>query len=116
MSVAHIEAGPPGREVWDALKARPTIALPFVALTTSAKLATGPCILIGWSVIDGSLGAGSFNVYDGLDTAGPLVAADSWAAAGSGEGPAGTEGLMCLRGIFIARNLGTLSGSIWAKL
>ena len=116
MAVAHIEAGPPGREVWDALARRPTISLPFSALSTSVKLARGPGILVGWAVAENALGAGGFTLWDGDDNTGTRLGDVAWPAAGSApEGP-GVDGPLFKVGLFLVRNAGTLNGAVWVKI
>jgi len=116
VSVAHINAGPPGREVWDALTERPTIPLPLSGVTTSVKLARGPGILVGWAISENAQGAGAFTLWDGDDNTGTRLADASWGAAGSSSAGPGWDGLKFNVGLFLVRNVGTLNGALWVKL
>lgn len=87
---------------------------PFAAGTVDHVLGTGLIIVTGWSIEEttGSAAA-AFELYDGRDATGTLVACGKLAQATSDTHTVGANGLACHVGVFLHRVSGTLKGTVW---
>jgi hypothetical protein len=61
--------------LWDWLSAQPTIPIPVLSTSASAKIYTRPCLLVGWSLRETTgAAAAQAEFWNGADTTGELVA------------------------------------------
>lgn len=89
--------------------------LPFDTLTVSKHLASGLEIVTGWSFKETTNAAGaSFNIRDGQDASGRLVAPITLLTNESIRDLTGDGGLAFQSGIYIEVVSGSISGTIWS--
>lgn len=98
---------------WREFAPRPAINLAVPALTASASLFTGRALLVGWALHCAG-GPGGFQIIDGQDARGELIADQNLPTGGSQEGGPGFPGLRIQQGIYLVISAVTsLSGGIW---
>lgn len=88
----------------------------FRATTTDLQLytATLEVPLMGWSVSETTgLAAASFDLYDGLDATGIMIASIALTAGQSTRDYLGPWGIMLRTGLFLDMLTGTVKGSVW---
>lgn len=107
-----IEAYEPGSE-WLLAASCPAIALPVNAVTVNTSLMTGRCLLVGWA-LHAVGGPGGFQIRDGGDASGLLVADQNLAAGGSQEAGPSMPGIRMDSGVFLVlATITSLSGAVW---
>lgn len=88
----------------------------FRATTTDLQLytATLEVPLMGWSFAETTgAAAATFDVYDGLDATGILIAAITLPVGGSIQNYLGPWGIMLRTGLFLDMLTGSVKGSVW---
>ena len=89
--------------------------IPFDTLTADKKLAGGLLIVTGWAFKEMTNSAGAaFNIIDGQDASGRLVAPITLVTNESIRDLTGDGGLAFESGIFIHVVSGSISGTVWA--
>ena len=100
---------------YEDLQDRPTRAVPLVGISADKLITNQPCILVGWSVRDAGAAASLFDLYDGQDETGSIVAGGAYASGGESRSDLGGEGVWCERGLWLDVESGTLQGAVWIK-
>lgn len=118
MSDYGAPTGAPGSvdRVYQYLIGQPTVAVPIVTLGATKLLYSGPCLLVGWSLIEPSGAVSVWDVFDGDDATGQLVGAIGLASGAASVVAPGLNGPYCKIGLTLVRVSGALRGGIWLKL
>ena len=89
------------------------VTVPLLAAATSRVLFNRSCRLMGWSVIEPSgSAAAAFLFYEGQDNTGSVVGGLSIPQAGDSNHGFGPYGMVCIGGLYLLRNAGTITGSV----
>lgn len=100
--------------LWDQLDARPVVPIYTDLITVDTKVVDGPGILMGVSYQNG--GSNDWQLFDGRDSTGVVVARLSLAAAGKDQFECGTDGVFFTRGLFAHTVSGGIRLTVWVKL
>lgn len=90
----------------------PSIPIAFSALAASTLLVGGRCIVTGYNVINNGTASSLFNLHNGQDASGPLIAQASPAAGARSTNSFGSVGVYCDLGLFLETGAGPFTGSV----
>lgn len=101
---------------WDWLEyaaGLPSKPINVAATSANFLVASGRAILTGLSLINAATTAGTVKVYDGTDTSGMIVYANSIAGSGILNASLPVRGLLCEIGVFVQVTAATLNGAVY---
>lgn len=89
----------------------------FPATTTTQKLLGGPCLIMGWWLLEttGSAAA-TAELFDGQDTTGQSAVVISLSSGQSTRDWNSPDGIICYRGVFLNVISGSVRGGVWLRL
>src|SRR6185437_2376985 len=105
----------PGQAVYEALRSRPTIAIPINTETASRTLYGKPCILVGWAIRETAGAAAVWDLLSGGDDTGSIAASISLAANGNSIAEPTGDGPLLQSWLRAKRTSGTIAGAVWVK-
>ena len=91
----------------------PAIPIATAGLSANKLLFSGRALLRGWSLQNGNAGAQVFQVLDGTDATGLVVAVLNLAAGANSQGPPCDTGILLSAGLFVVAPAGPLQGAFY---
>lgn len=91
----------------------PAVPIATQGISANKLLFSGRALLRGWSLQNGNAGAQVFQLLDGTDASGLVVAVLNLAAGANSMGPAADTGILLSAGLFLVVPGGPLQGAVF---
>lgn len=103
--------------MWNELKLRPSVSIPFSGSAGTTVIIAGPAILVGWALRETASNSVSVDMVDGTGSGGSAAQSFVVPANGSVIATVGTEGVLVRGGLVVTLSgTGSLKGAFTLRL